>query len=666
MTHQRKDPPHNWSFDHGEWYGHIPPSHTALKKRVGWKGIDQDYVQQIKSERGVQLDRAKVLKEKKQHESKRIDDSPKFRRESNGRNSRDDEDNLDDVGRVKTPRRRSCVTTKHIIMALAMSLLITSVCFIVFFPDIKVEDEELWRWFLVLSGAVGAWLLIDPALYITDTCMQLVFMGESLLVYLILSLHGTRCFFFHVVVTFGLWAGLMKDVTFYTLVTRLLGCLWVFAGALLLNRVLIKWFHHGFYRKTFFEQMYRATQAEYLMILLQKKILGEQFHLEKADTGWVKITRVVTEIKKASGTEFSTSFSAKLFGQRDLLLSQPHMMHRMARYLMKNKQLPVLQPDPTGSDNGTVAFLVDKDQGEKLGKKMFRALRESKMSHELYSADLQNIFAAEELVVFYELIDVSEEEPISMTTLAQFFGKLVTDRLSLSLTLRDAEDVLGKLGWATGCILGIPTVTFWLVIFDVNVLELWLAVASLLVSLSFIFGGSIRSVYENIIFIFVIHPFDVNDWLQIGDDMYMVQQIGMHTTTLKKVDGKSCFCRTTDMNNTILQNLTRSDNAWEVFDLVVDIETPSWVFLRLSERLEELFELDKDIYSQFRLVYRDLKRPLKIKLCIIVEFQVNASKLADLHWGRSRLLAAVREVLADSHVKYSMHSLQGMLDEEAV
>jgi hypothetical protein len=57
----------------------------------------------------------------------------------------------------------------------------------------------------------------------------------------------------------------------------------------------------------------------------------------------------------------------------------------------------------------------------------------------------------------------------------------------------------------------------WAALLQVNVNKVWLTVSSVLLGLSFIFGNSIRNVFESVVFLFVVHPFDVGDALLVTD-----------------------------------------------------------------------------------------------------------------------------------------------------
>lgn len=46
----------------------------------------------------------------------------------------------------------------------------------------------------------------------------------------------------------------------------------------------------------------------------------------------------------------------------------------------------------------------------------------------------------------------------------------------------------------------------------------WLTFSSIVLAFAFVFGNSIRNMYEAVIFLFVVHPFDVGDVLLMGAD----------------------------------------------------------------------------------------------------------------------------------------------------
>lgn len=52
---------------------------------------------------------------------------------------------------------------------------------------------------------------------------------------------------------------------------------------------------------------------------------------------------------------------------------------------------------------------------------------------------------------------------------------------------------------------------------QVNVNRVWLTISSIVLAFAFVFGNSIRNVFESVVFLFVVHPFDVGDALLVVD-----------------------------------------------------------------------------------------------------------------------------------------------------
>ena len=57
---------------------------------------------------------------------------------------------------------------------------------------------------------------------------------------------------------------------------------------------------------------------------------------------------------------------------------------------------------------------------------------------------------------------------------------------------------------------------------QVNVTHLWTAVAAAIVAFSFIFKSAIATMFDSVIFLFVVHAFDVGDGILINGDLHKV------------------------------------------------------------------------------------------------------------------------------------------------
>lgn len=57
---------------------------------------------------------------------------------------------------------------------------------------------------------------------------------------------------------------------------------------------------------------------------------------------------------------------------------------------------------------------------------------------------------------------------------------------------------------------------------QVDLSRVWLSFSSIIVASSFIFSKAISDIFLSVIFLFVVHPYDVGDGIMIGPDLHYV------------------------------------------------------------------------------------------------------------------------------------------------
>lgn len=89
------------------------------------------------------------------------------------------------------------------------------------------------------------------------------------------------------------------------------------------------------------------------------------------------------------------------------------------------------------------------------------------------------------------------------------------ERRALALTLNDTKTAVNKLHHMISFLTGIVIVVIWLILLEIASSKYLLFLTSQVVLLAFMFGNSLKTVFESIIFLFIIHPYDVGDRLLI-------------------------------------------------------------------------------------------------------------------------------------------------------
>jgi hypothetical protein len=83
------------------------------------------------------------------------------------------------------------------------------------------------------------------------------------------------------------------------------------------------------------------------------------------------------------------------------------------------------------------------------------------------------------------------------------------ERRNLATTLNDTNGVIRTLQALVGCVMHTCAFFAYLAIFGVDVGHLVISLSSMALASAFIFGNSMRTVYESVIFLFVVHPYQV-------------------------------------------------------------------------------------------------------------------------------------------------------------
>lgn len=97
------------------------------------------------------------------------------------------------------------------------------------------------------------------------------------------------------------------------------------------------------------------------------------------------------------------------------------------------------------------------------------------------------------------------------------------ERRALALTLNDTKTAVNKLHQMVNVLVSIIILVICLVILGIATSKFLLFVSSQVVVVAFVFGNTCKTIFESIIFLFVMHPFDVGDRCEVdGVQVYSI------------------------------------------------------------------------------------------------------------------------------------------------
>ena len=89
--------------------------------------------------------------------------------------------------------------------------------------------------------------------------------------------------------------------------------------------------------------------------------------------------------------------------------------------------------------------------------------------------------------------------------------KVYQERRSLAHSLNDTKTAVKELHRMASVIVSIIIIVVWLLVLGIASTQILVFAGSQLLLVAFMFGNTVKQIFEAIIFLFVMHPYDVGD-----------------------------------------------------------------------------------------------------------------------------------------------------------
>jgi small-conductance mechanosensitive channel len=254
----------------------------------------------------------------------------------------------------------------------------------------------------------------------------------------------------------------------------------------------------------------------------------------------------------------------------------------------------------------------------------------------------------------HAMLDADNDGTVTFKDCCNALMAIIEERANLAATLKDAKSVVSTLETLIGVIIHTVFLFIYLIIFEVNVMETYLGLSSLVLAFSFVFGNSIRTMFENVIFLFVVHPFDIGDTIFFEDNYHKVEEINLHFTCFNRADNARVWYPNQKLVQNSFINLNYSGNRGEPITILIDIDTPASALEKIEKALKHVVDENPKEFGGYPSVgLRQATDPLKVTLYIWFEFSHNGIDLGRCRQARTKVHLAVFDVINKLGIKYT-------------
>lgn len=248
-------------------------------------------------------------------------------------------------------------------------------------------------------------------------------------------------------------------------------------------------------------------------------------------------------------------------------------------------------------------------------------------------------------------------ELIMEKDLRLFVENVLLERYELKKSLQNMRTAVKKIDLLIGLVLTLIILLIIAISFDSG-LQTIVSISSILFSAGFMFQSSAKNALESIVFLFVIHPFDVGDrvYIQIATNDFenlVVSEMHLLSTVFERWDGVKVYLPNYILAMKSIVNIRRSGSICEIHKLQVIFSTTTEQLNQLRSRISEFVKSHPVEYTDFYMVYFEFIENInRLHLNIMIQHQSNWQDFEGQLSRKSKFLLFLKDTLSELNIQY--------------
>ncbi|KAG1361022.1 Mechanosensitive ion channel protein 6 [Cocos nucifera] len=427
-----------------------------------------------------------------------------------------------------------------------------------------------------------------------------------------------------------------------TVVSKVLLCFLVATLIWLAKTVLVKALASSFHVSTYFERIQENLFNQYaIQILSGPPLIGIQHAREEEDRFFTEVTElqnagaaVPTELRAATmrngkSVKCSKTTSKKeATGRKNEGITMDHLhklnqknvsawnMKRLMKMVMHGRLMLLHDEMPNaGAEDESMTEIQSEFEAKAAAKKMFSNVAKPGAQY-IYLVDLMRFMKEDEALKTMNLIEGDQEsDRLSKKSLKNWVIHAFRERRALSFTLNDTKTAVNKLHLMANIVVIVIVGCIWILILGFAPTHFFVFISSQLLLVTFVFGNTLKTVFEAIIFLFVTHPFDVGDRCEVEGVQMVVEEMNILTTIFLRYDNQKIIYPNSVLATIPIGNIYRSPDMGDSIDFCIHVATPVEKLAVMKERIKEFIERKKDHwYPNPTVMLKDIDDMNRLKL----------------------------------------------------
>ncbi|KAF2665303.1 hypothetical protein BT63DRAFT_428275 [Microthyrium microscopicum] len=245
----------------------------------------------------------------------------------------------------------------------------------------------------------------------------------------------------------------------------------------------------------------------------------------------------------------------------------------------------------------------------------------------------------------FHAIDRDGNGDISLDEMVLTVTEIGRTRKSLASSMHDVDQAINVLDSLLVTVVFVVCILVIVAFVNKSFVTTLAATGTAILSLSFVFAATCQEFLGSCIFLFVKHPFDIGDRVDISKERLVVERISLLFTVFKRVqDGKTTQIPNITLNSLWIDNITRSKSMREQIKVYCHFDTSFDDIKALKEELYNFVtekENSRDFHSDMEIEVTGIAEMNKMELMVELKHKSNWQNESIRAARRSKFMCAL-------------------------
>lgn len=450
-------------------------------------------------------------------------------------------------------------------------------------PGPTLFNLFLWielAWLSLWVGKIVAHLLPPVFMFFTGV----VSAGTRKYAIVIRALEIPLSLFFWAMATFFIFTGLINanfnDVSWVIAIRRILGALFVSSAVFLIEKAIIQLISVTYHQRSFANRIKDSKREVFLLGLMYdaSRQLFPMYcpeFIEEDELINDSIEMMLAGGKKGRRNRKNGAIPMKLIGGVGRIGDKVTSVFGNLASEITGKQVF----NPNSAHSIVVEALEKARTSEALAKRIWMSFV-VEGNENLYVDDIIEVLGPghrDEAEECFAAVDADSNGDISLDEMIRKVVEIGKERKAIGNSMKDISQALAVFDQVLLFIVLLIVIFIFLAFFQSSFITTLATAGTALLSLSFVFAVTTQEFLGSCIFLFVKHPYDVGDRVDIAGsekEQLVVEKISLLYTVFNRIDKMQVVqVPNIVLNNLWIENVTRSKAMKEVVDINVSYDT---------------------------------------------------------------------------------------------